>query len=196
MLELYYNWDNVPSSLSTFRERNRQEDSRNLFCFVLFSENDGWFVQRHSYDHHGLCQRLLTSLQELVRLGLDRTILEFVMGKDDLIICITNTGAFYWDNIPKDSHLYRTLQTNWIQGKRLECAAMSFFDSRQFFLRSGDGRSHFLVSTEYLPILNEYCDDENADRTDQHLQLMTGIIIGNDGPREIARRGSGDISLM
>jgi hypothetical protein len=42
------------------------------------------------------------------------------MAKDELLICITSTGAFYWDNIKKDSHLYTALQTNWTQGKGLE----------------------------------------------------------------------------
>lgn len=120
---------------------NRPEDSQNLFRIVLFSETGGRFVRRNTYHPEGSSPRLLASLRKLVRLGLNQIILEFVMGKDDQVICITSTGAFYWDNIARDSHLDSVLQAKSIQRKRVECAAMSFFDSRQYFSPFGDGKS-------------------------------------------------------
>lgn len=174
----FFQWENLPPSLSAFMARNRPEDTINPYLHVLFSEEGGWFVRsnsRYDYDPTKLSKSLIDSLHKLEAYKLNQFLLEFIVGKDDQLICTTTKGHFYWANIPQDTELWKTLDEQYRQGKNLECAALSFHDSNQYFLRFGDSMAYFSVRNEYKQLVIESV--RSADLTDQQTQRAYGAVM-------------------
>jgi hypothetical protein len=171
-----FQWNNLPASLNAFMANNRPEAASNPFRYVLFSESGGWWVRRETrYDSQGLSSQLLHTLNRLQAYNLNRFLLEFVMGKDDQVICITTKGDFYWDNIPQDTELWRILQQQWERGKNLECAALSFHSNTEYFLRFGDSVAYSAVRQEYRGIVDESV--RSGDWTHQQTEQMFGAVM-------------------